>query len=111
MPVVGRVKGRYGEVIRPGITRKGIEIETAAKAQVVAPYDGKVVFAGNFRGYGQLLIIEHSEGYHSLLAGMTRINGTPGQWLLAGEPVGVMGPGGSGEAVAVCRISAEGAAH
>ena len=92
LPVVGRVKGRYGEVIRPGITRKGIEIETAAKAQVVAPYDGKVVFAGNFRGYGQLLIIEHSEGYHSLLAGMTRINGTPGQWLLAGEPVGVMGP-------------------
>ncbi len=91
-PVVGRVKGRYGEVIRPGITRKGIEIETAARAQVVAPYDGKVVFAGNFRGYGELLIIEHSEGYHSLLAGMTRIDGTPGQWLLAGEPVGVMGP-------------------
>ena len=92
LPVVGRVKGRYGEVIRPGITRKGIKIETAAGAQVVAPYDGKVVFAGNFRGYGQLLIIEHSEGYHSLLAGMTRIDGTPGQWLLAGEPVGVMGP-------------------
>ena len=92
LPVVGRVKGRYGEMIRPGITRKGIEIETAAEAQVVAPYDGKVVFAGNFRGYGQLLIIEHSEGYHSLLAGMTRIDGTPGQWLLAGEPVGVMGP-------------------
>ena len=92
LPVVGRVKGRYGEVIRPGITRKGIEIETAAEAQVVAPYDGKVVFAGDFRGYGQLLIIEHSEGYHSLLAGMTRIDGTPGQWLLAGEPVGVMGP-------------------
>ena len=92
LPVVGRVKGRYGEVTRPGITRKGIEIETAAGAQVVAPYDGKVVFAGNFRGYGQLLIIEHSEGYHSLLAGMTRIDGAPGQWLLAGEPVGVMGP-------------------
>ncbi len=92
LPVVGRVKGRYGEMIRPGITRKGIEIETAARAQVVAPYDGKVVFAGNFRGYGQLLIIEHSEAYHSLLAGMTRIDGTPGQWLLAGEPVGVMGP-------------------
>ncbi|MDE0539758.1 MAG: peptidoglycan DD-metalloendopeptidase family protein [Rhodospirillales bacterium] len=91
-PVVGRVKGRYGEVLRPGITRKGIEIETAARAQVVAPYDGKVVFAGDFRGYGQLLIIEHSEGYHSLLAGMTRIDGAPGQWLLAGEPVGVMGP-------------------
>ncbi len=92
LPVIGRIKGRYGEVIRPGITRKGIEIETAARAQVVAPYDGKVVFAGNFRGYGRLLIIEHSEGYHSLLAGMTRIDGTPGQWLLAGEPVGVMGP-------------------
>lgn len=90
LPVIGRIAGRYGEIIRPGITRKGIRIETATAAQVVAPYDGKVVFAGNFRGYGKLLIIEHSEGYHSLLAGMDRIDGVPGQWLLAGEPVGIM---------------------
>ena len=60
-------------------------------AQVIAPHNGKVVFAGNFRGYGQLLIIDHGEGYHTLLAGMVRIDGTMGQYVLSGEPVGVMG--------------------
>ena len=90
-PAVGRISARYGEIVRRGITHKGLTIETRASAQVVAPYNGKVVFAGNFRGYGQLLIIDHSEGYHTLLAGMARIDGTKDQYLLSGEPVGVKG--------------------
>ncbi len=90
-PVVGRIVSRYGEAQTKGVSRKGVTIETRGNAQVVAPFDGKVVFAGVFRGYGQLLIIEHGEGYHTLLAGMDRIDGVPGQWLLAGEPVGEMG--------------------
>ena len=57
---------------------------------MVAPFDGTVAFAGPFRGYGQLLIIEHSEGYHTLLAGMGRIDTVVGSRVLAGEPVGVM---------------------
>jgi len=89
-PAIGRVVGTFGKAVRPGVKRKGLTIETRAGAQVVAPYDGKIVFAGLFRGYGQLLIIEHGEGYHSLLSGMTRIDGEIGQWLLSGEPVGVM---------------------
>ncbi len=89
-PVVGRTVGSYGQTLRRGFSRKGITLETRPGAQVIAPYDGKVVFAGNFRGYGKLLIIEHGEGYHSLLAGMSRIDGILGQWLLSGEPVGVM---------------------
>ena len=56
---------------------------------IVAPCDGTVAFAGPFRGYGQLLIIEHSEGYHTLLAGMGRIDAVVGARVLAGEPVGV----------------------
>jgi septal ring factor EnvC (AmiA/AmiB activator) len=62
-------------------------------AQVVAPYDGRVLFAGAFKGYGQILIIEHGDGYHSLLAGLDRVDGTVGQWLVAGEPVGTMSRG------------------
>jgi septal ring factor EnvC (AmiA/AmiB activator) len=90
-PVVGRVAGLYGQTTKTGLTRRGITIETATGAQVVAPHEGRVVFAGSFRGYGQLLIIEHGEGYHSLLAGLTRIDSAIGQTVLAGEPVGVMG--------------------
>lgn len=90
-PARGKVVARYGQANDLGVVNKGITIATRQGAQVVAPYDGQVAFAGPFRGYGLLLIIEHSEGYHTLLAGMTRIDATVGQRLLAGEPVGTMG--------------------
>ena len=71
---------------------KGLTIAARPGATVVSPFDGTVIaFAGPFRGYGELLIIEHTEGYHTLLAGLGRIDGTVGQRVLAGEPVGLMG--------------------
>ena len=54
---------------------KGVTLATRAGATVVSPFDGVVAFAGPFRGYGELLIIEHTEGYHTLLAGLGRIDG------------------------------------
>ena len=90
MPVVGKLKRRYGETDEYGAASKGILIETRPGGQVVAPFDGRIEFAGPFRGYGQILIIEHGDGYHSLLAGLERIDGEVGQWLVAGEPVGIM---------------------
>jgi septal ring factor EnvC (AmiA/AmiB activator) len=93
VPAAGRIVTRYGErTERAGgrVSAKGIEIATRPGAQVVAPYDGKVVYAGPFRGYGRILIIEHGGRYHSLLAGLDRIDAVVGQWVLAGEPVGVM---------------------
>lgn len=91
LPVVGKVIARYGQAGTGGMTHKGVTIETGATAQVVAPRSGRVVFADIFRGYGLLLIIEHRGGYHSLMSGLSRIDSTVGQSLLAGEPVGVMG--------------------
>ncbi|MGA0395445.1 MAG: murein hydrolase activator EnvC family protein, partial [Rhodospirillales bacterium] len=44
-----------------------------------------------FKGYGQILIIQHGDAYHTLLAGMRRVDATLGQRLLSGEPIGVMG--------------------
>jgi septal ring factor EnvC (AmiA/AmiB activator) len=92
-PARGRVVVRFGQSDEQKQLSKGISIETRADAQVIAPFNGQVVFAGPFRGYGLLLIIEHGEGYHTLLAGMARIDGTVGQHLATGEPVGVMGQG------------------
>ena len=89
-PVSGTIATRYNQTSSAGVASRGITIETRPNALVTAPFDGVVVFAGPFRGYGQLLIIEHSEGYHSLLAGLGRIDGVLGQWVLAGEPVGIM---------------------
>lgn len=91
LPVSGTIVGRYGEELESGLTHKGLSLETRKGGQVVAPYAGKVVFAGPFRGYGLLLIIDHGEGYHTLLAGMGRIDTKMSQTVVAGEPVGIMG--------------------
>lgn len=90
-PARGKVTVKFGQANELGAASRGIAISTRGDAQVVAPYDGQVVFSGPFRGYGLLLIIEHGEGYHTLLAGMARIDSTVGQHLLSGEPVGIMG--------------------
>lgn len=89
-PVKGNIIKKYGEQTEAGITSKGITIKTRSNAQVISPYDGTVLFAGPFRGYGQLIIIEHGDGYHTLLAGIGRLDTSVGQSLLAGEPVGIM---------------------
>jgi septal ring factor EnvC (AmiA/AmiB activator) len=93
VPVVGALIGRYGSADPQGGVSRGLTFATRPGAEVVAPYDGRVVFAGPFRGYGQILIIGHGDGYHSLLAGLDRIESSVGQWLMAGEPVGTMAGG------------------
>lgn len=94
-PAQGRMVQGFGERLSAGGEARGMTLETHPGAQIVAPYDGQVVFAGPFRDYGQLLIIEHGEGYHMLLAGFERIDSAVSQTLLAGEPVGVMPAAGS----------------
>lgn len=97
MPAAGRLVRHYGERVEDAggpRTAKGITIATRPQAQVVAPYDGQVVYAGPFRGYGRILIIEHGGGYHTLLAGLGRIDAVVGQWVLTGEPVGIVDEAG-----------------
>lgn len=90
-PVEGiQVRG-FGAGDGAGGTTRGISLETRPGAPVTAPFDGRIAFAGPFRQYGQLLILEVGEGYHLLLAGLARIDGIVGQNVLAGEPVGTMG--------------------
>lgn len=91
MPAQGQVVAQFGATTAPGVTAKGISIETRPDSPVVAPFAGKIVFAGPFHDYGQLLIIAHGQGYHTLLAGLGRIDSTVGRWVLEGEPIGVMG--------------------
>ena len=74
---------------------KGLVIATRDGAQVTSPVDGKVEFAGPFRSYGEVLILNPGGGYHILLAGLGRITAATGEFLRAGEPVGEMGAGPS----------------
>ena len=74
-----------------GGQEKGMSISARPGAQITAPCDGWVVYAGPFRNYGQLLILNAGDGYHVLLAGMDRISVDLGQFVVTGEPVAVMG--------------------
>jgi murein hydrolase activator len=91
LPVNGSPIHGYGAPDGAGGTQKGLSIAAHAGAQITAPCDGWVVYAGPFRSYGQLLILNAGGGYHVLLAGMERISVDLGQFVLTGEPVAVMG--------------------
>ena len=91
LPVQGRVLTRFGQPGSDGAPSKGFHIETRPGAQVVSPCDGAVLYAGPFRSYGQLLIIDPGGGYHVVIAGMDRIDVAQNQSVLAGEPVATMG--------------------
>jgi septal ring factor EnvC (AmiA/AmiB activator) len=104
LPLNGIKIREFGMPDGLGSTEKGLSVASRAGAQVTAPCDGWVVYAGPFRSYGQLLILNAGGGYHVLLAGMERISVDLGQFVLTGEPVAVMG-GGPQSAAAVATGS------
>ncbi len=91
MPVSGALLRGYNAPDGVGGTQRGVALGTRAGAVVASPADGWVAFAGPFRTYGQLLIVNAGGGYYILLAGMDRINVSVGQFVVAGEPVAQMG--------------------
>ena len=99
-PVSGTLLRGFNQPDGQGGTTRGISLRTRTKAVVSSPADGWVSFAGPFRSYGRLLIINAGDGYYLLLAGMDQINVEVGQFVLAGEPVAVMGEGSGSPASA-----------
>ena len=93
LPANGVRIREFGAADGLGGTEKGVSISARPGGQITAPCDGWVVYAGPFRNYGQLLILNAGGGYHVLLAGMERISVDLGQFVLTGEPVAVMGDG------------------
>lgn len=100
-PVDGVVVRPFGEADKLGGPAAGTSLATRVGARVTSPCDGWVVYAGPFRSYGQLLILNAGSGYHVVLAGMERIDVRLGQFVLAGEPVAVMGSRRSASAQAI----------
>ena len=90
LPVTGKIKRKFGTDDGNGAVMQGDMVATQSGAIVTAPADGNVLYAGPFRSYGQLLILNAGDGYHVVLAGMSRISVATGQSVLAGEPVGAM---------------------
>ena len=89
-PVAGQQTRHFGDKDSDGVRSEGITFATLSGAPVVAPAAGHVVFAGPFKGYGPIVILQHKDGYHSFLAGFGRIDAEMGEEIEAGEPLGVM---------------------
>lgn len=89
-PVIGVVVKGWGEQTDGG-PATGVFYHAPPAARVISPCGGRVVFAEGFRSYGLLAIIDCGAGYHVVLSGFERLDVKPGQGLVAGEPVGVMG--------------------
>jgi septal ring factor EnvC (AmiA/AmiB activator) len=98
LPVEGPIRISYDQPDNFGAPSKGLSIEGRSGALVVAPMGGIVRFAGHFKNHGNMVIIEHEKGFHSLVAGLGKIDTVVGQSVLAGEPLGLLdNPGGHGK--------------
>ena len=91
LPVAGDVLRVFGEDDGTGHPAQGITVAAGPGLVVTAPADGWVMFAGPFRSYGQMVILNAGENYHIVLSGMDAVTARQGQFVVAGEPIGQMG--------------------
>lgn len=91
LPVTGDILRSFGDPDGTGHQARGMVIAASPGAVVTAPADGLVVFAGQFRSYGEMIILNMGDGYHVVLAGMDRIDTRQGKFVLSGEPLATMG--------------------
>jgi septal ring factor EnvC (AmiA/AmiB activator) len=91
LPVVGQLVTGMGEVNDSGVRARGLTLVTQPGAQAIAPTAGRVAFAGPYRDYGQILIIDHGGGWTTLITGLHRLTTRVGDAVRQGDPVGVTG--------------------
>lgn len=96
-PVSGSIATAFGGRDEIGAESEGIRIAARPGALVTAPAGGIIRFAGTFRNYGNMVIIEHDRGFHSLISGLSRIETAVGRKISAGEPIGTLPGTGAGQ--------------
>lgn len=105
LPVAGRVVTGFGDPDATGERSSGLVLATRSRAQAVAPGAGRVVFAGPYRGFRSIAIIEHENGWTSLVTGLSRLSVTVGQEVAAGSP---LGQGGTSESLVSLELRRDG---
>ena len=103
LPVTGRLLTGLGEASDFGYRARGLTIKPASGARVVAPAGGKVVFAGRYRSFGDIVIIDHGAGWTTLLTGLNALSADVGQMVAMGAPVGAHDPASAGVTVELRR--------
>jgi murein hydrolase activator len=93
LPVAGRLVAGFGDTGQGGLRSRGLTLAARPTAQVVAPAGGRVAFAGIYRGFGNIVIIEHGNGWTTLVTGIAQLDVDVGERLVSGSPLGLTGPG------------------
>ncbi|WAC25062.1 murein hydrolase activator EnvC family protein [Blastomonas sp. SL216] len=88
LPTAGAIVTGFGEVATTGVRSRGITLASRPGAQLIAPADGRIAFAGTYRGFGQIVIIEHVGGWTSLITGLARTSAKVGERVAQGDPIG-----------------------
>jgi len=91
LPVPGKVVVGMGERAGVGVRARGLTLATASGATVSAPAMARIAYAGPFRGYGDIVILDHGHGWTSVLAGLELVTAIIGDLVEAGAPIGHMG--------------------
>jgi septal ring factor EnvC (AmiA/AmiB activator) len=92
LPVSGRIVNGFGATER-GSRSMGVTLAPAASAQIVAPAAGRIAFAGDYRGYGRIVIIDHEGGWTTLITNLGRLDVAVATRVVQGSPLGLAGPG------------------
>ncbi len=108
VPVEGTLLQGWGAPGEGGQPQRGVTFTTAPSATIVAPWHGTIVYAGPFRGYGVILILESSDGYHWLISGLGRLDVALGQAVRSGEPIGLAMTGGRSNPVVYVELRRHG---
>jgi len=90
LPISGIIRTGYQQKDDLGAKSNGITIEGRSAGLVIAPMGGKIQFTGTFKRYGNIVIIEHAGGFHSLIAGLEKITSSVGDHVNSGEPIGLL---------------------
>jgi len=98
-PASGAIEVPFGKVVNPRFrtvtVQKGVDIGAARGEAVRAVAPGRVVHAGWFKGYGNLVIVDHGDGYHTLVAHLESMTAAAGEDVAAGSLLGTVGDTGS----------------
>ena len=88
LPIAGQLVTGFGEVSETGVRARGVTFSCTANARVVAPAAGRIVYAGAFRGYGGVVIIDHGQGWTTLITGLGGIAVRVGEPVAPGRLIG-----------------------
>jgi septal ring factor EnvC (AmiA/AmiB activator) len=93
LPVEGRLLTGTGEISDAGVHARGLTFEAPEGAGAVAPRGGRIAYASTYRGYGEVVIIDHGGGWTTTMTNLSNLSVKRGDRVRARQPLGRTGPG------------------